>query len=82
MRKLERDEKIKAGDIIMVDTRLSKYAIIITRVTKTLSIGVLKDSENKHEYKFPSIYGFGFGLRPKVKWNTNIYEIFRKEENE
>jgi hypothetical protein len=77
MKHAEDNHEIQVGDIINIDTGLgvpSNYEV--HRVTKNYAF--IKWSE-RTEGKFPRIYGFGFCIVPRPKFNTVRYKVYIKE---
>lgn len=75
--KLEEGQELQVGDKVRVDTRMSKYTLTVTRLTKTMAIAIHPDND-KAVWRFPRTYDWNFENLPREKWNTCTYTVYRE----
>ena len=68
-------ELVEVGDIILIKTALGVYKSLITRVTKTSSFSLRESDGYEHMYQREVSWNMH---KPKEKWNTIDYTVFRK----
>tara|TARA_R110000823_G_scaffold120398_6_gene245059 strand:+ start:54 stop:278 length:225 start_codon:yes stop_codon:yes gene_type:complete len=69
------EELVEVGDTINVDTGLTRFSFLITRVTKTLALSKLH--RDGYDYRFKIAIGSNM-THPHQRWSTAKYEVKRK----
>ena len=77
MRKLNANELVEVGDILVIDTALNVQKYKITRVTKTQCIS--KRPDDGYEHKFRRRVQFDRRLNAGT-WNTSNFTVWRDDD--
>lgn len=73
-RELESDEIVQIGDWVTITSPLGHSDYLVTRVSKKYCYVRFN---SVYEQKFHNAYGFGFGPRPRVRFDMCTYKCYR-----